>query len=404
MSKRTIMPLQERIERTRNSRALSPADAAGRVVNIGKAIISTLLTEREKYMNILPSGPRAIGTYCAVLRSDARESLRRANKSPYEAAFGNSIANTIISLSFLLATVPDRFKRESLIPPTCNDLKMTLGDYLEALIDLSFNKDGTLDSANAEQYRKLKKEFAESFDLSKPLRVAVGSILEQYREARAELDRASHIIRCGTECDSRVKYYEQEREMLEEYRENDYFYEISELNYRADGEENCEETAEIKPVKVEETPVDDLSADDEGISLVSFVLDEDPVSRREREELEARERLIEYDPYGYFLSAAKELPKGEPLDFENNAYGFDRLTNNLLLPSEDHSPEALKAKADQAELSPKFRSLFDEAVTERSVSNTFKGIDAAIDRLYRLLIEPFSAVDIYRFKRHLASC
>lgn len=406
MSKRALMPIQERIERTKNSKAFSPADAAGRVTNIDKAIISTLMTEQEKSMGILLPGPRAIGTYCAALSFDAKESLRRENKNPYEAAYGNSIANTIFSLAFMLATVPDRFERENLKPLTCYDLKMTLGDYLDALIDISFNKDGTVDTAHVEQYRKLKKEFSESFDLSKPLRSAIGSILEQYREARAELDLASHIIRCSVECDARIRYYEQEREMREEYLENDYFYAVSEMNYRADCEEDCEENDSLQEESDGETSIGEELA---GIIPLLFVTeeepyaDEDPCSKAEREEIEAREQLIEYDPYGYFLSVAKELPEGQTLDFENNTYGFGRLTNDLLLLSEDYSPEALKAKADQAEISPGFRSLLDETVTEESVLNAFKGIDAEIDRLYRLLIEPFAVLGMYRFKQHLAS-
>lgn len=169
MGKRIILSIEERLERTKASRALSPEDAAQRVIRIDKAPVSALLTESEKSMDILPPGSRAIGTYCAALCRSTSDSLRRGGKIPCEAAVGNSLANAIISLSFALATVPDRFGREQSRPPTYYDLKMTPGDYPDALIDVSFGKDGALDAANAEQYRRLKKELSQGFDFAKPL-------------------------------------------------------------------------------------------------------------------------------------------------------------------------------------------------------------------------------------------
>ena len=390
MSKRTVLPLAERIKRTKDSMAMSPADAARKVTAIGKAIIADLMTDEGKSPGILPPGPRAVDTYCAVLRSNANESLRRENKDPCEAALGNPVANTIVSLAFILATVPERFARGGVVPPAYYDLRMTLGDYLDALIDLSFGKDGMLDSAHADHCRELKKEFSEICDLSKPLCRAIGDILAQYGRSRAKLGRASHIIKCAAECDSRVRDYEQEREMLEEYRENDYFYKASEINYSADCEENPEETG---GEMIDICPASFVT--EEGLCFR-----EDPENRREREELMAREQLIEYDPHGYFLAEAKRLPEDGTLDFENRTYGLGKLSELLL--SEDYSPEALKDKADQAELSPEFRALFDEAVTEERVLIAFKEIDAAVDRLYRLIVEPFSIMGLYRFKRHIA--
>lgn len=134
-----------------------------------KAPVSALLTESEKSMDILPPGPRAIGIYCAALCRSISDSLLNGGKSPCEAAVGDSLANARLSLSFALATVFDRFKREQSKPPTDYDLKMTPGDYPDALIDVSFGKNGSLDAANAEQYRRLKKELSQGFDFAKPL-------------------------------------------------------------------------------------------------------------------------------------------------------------------------------------------------------------------------------------------
>lgn len=407
MSKRILVPLKKRIECLKNSKAYSPADAALKVTNIDKALISSLKTEQEKDMDIIPPGPGTIGSYCPGFSFEVRESLRREDKTPFESKYGNSIANTIFSLAFMLATVPDRFKNESTVPPAYYDLKMTLGDYLDALIDISFKKDGTLDTANVEKYRKLKQELSESFDLSMPLCEAIKSILEQYGEYRAELDRASHIIRCGTECSAQIRYYKQELEMREEFLENDYFYEVSEMNFR----EECEEEYKKDFEGSDPLQEGDETSDEEepaNITPVLFVTeediyaDEDPDSRAEREKNRAREQLIEYDPCGYFLSVAGEMPEYKKLDFESNACGLSCLTGGSLLLTEDYSPEALKSKADAAELSPEFRSLLEETVTEESILNTFKGIDAAIDMLYRLVIDPFSLLGMYRFKRHLA--
>ncbi len=327
------------------------------------------LTEQENRMGDFPYESQAYSEYCGDLSSKALNNLCRRDKSPYEAEYRNSVADTVFSLALVLATIPDRLKNEKPKPEPYYDVRMSLEDYLDSLIDISINEDGTADTARAEQYRRLKAEFSESYDLSKPFCKAVGSILEEYCEPRTELDRVSHII----ECSFNAKCYKQEMEMREEYLENEYFY----SNFENDTSSQ-EEFAEITPVETEEFDMGEIF------------------------EINALRNEIKTDPKGYFLSVAKELPKNKMLDFENEEYHLGCRTDTLLLLFEDYSPAALKAKADKEELNPAFRKLVDELVTEESVSNAFGKIDAVISKLYRLLVEPFVELGKYHFERHLA--
>lgn len=395
------MTIQERMERMKNSTAYSPADAAEKVTEIAETVMYDFITnwEKETGMYNFPPDYRKYSEYCNSLKARAEENLSRADKSPYESKYGNPTADTVFALAFVLATIPNRFSAEEK-PPVYYSLRMTLGDYLDALIDLSANEDGTADTSRAEQYRRLKKELSEGFDLSKPLCEAVGDIMKQYREPRIELDRVSHIINCSNGYRSQITYNEQQWEMREEFLENEYFY----SDYK-DEDYTQEESTEVGSVETDEAAVDEVPESDE-YTPASFV-DEEYINNADVDyealaELHAIAYMLETDPLGYFLSIAKKPPEGKKLNLKLRRYRYEKLTDTLLLLSEDYSPEALKAKADEAELDPKFRELVDKLVTEKSVSDAFNRIDAIISKLYRLLVEPFADLGKYHFERHIA--
>lgn len=385
MNDRALMTIQERIDKMQNSTAYSPADAAKRVVSIANAPAEVFSAPRNVPRAYAPDGA-AYGGRCAEIKAEAEENLSREDKSPYKSKYGNAVSDKIILLADALAALPDRFKDEKAKPPAYYDLKMTLGDYLDALIDLSFREDGSADNARAERYRRLKSELSESYELSRPLCEAVAEILGEYREPRAELYRASNIIACGES----ARYYEQEEEMQSDfdvYEEYDYDEEYDDTPLDYDG----------GSVEVDEEALDELP-ETESIAPAAFVMDEEYCSNSDVDfdaiaEQNSEEQLIKADPRGYYLEKARELPR---YLFKFNA------VECLLLCKDDHSPEALRARADEAELFPEFRELFDELVTEDSISEAFKRFDSVTSKLCRLLIEPFAELGKYHFERHLS--
>lgn len=406
MNNRTLMTIQERIERTKNSMAYSPEDAAEKTASIANTLMPELLTEKENALCDFPYDTEKYADFCRSLKEKAEKHLSCKGKGPYETELGNSISDTVFSLALTLATIPGRFKDKKTKPRIFYDTRMTLGDYLDALIDLTVGEDGSVNAARAERYRRLKEEFSGSPLISKPFCKAVGEMLEQYCEPRAELDRASHIINCS----SYVRCREQEREMQEEYLDNEYFYSDSEDDFAPQ-----ESAPEVNTVETDETAVDEIP-DAENITPASFVneggwFDEEYCSnadiyegadRDEINRLFAIKNEVDFDPFGYYLSMAEELPKDKMLDFENSEYHLGAWADALLLLHEDFSPEAQKAAADKEELYPQFRELFDRLVTAESVSGAFKELNAVINRLYRLIVEPFAELGKYHFERHTA--
>lgn len=399
MTNKTLITIPERIEFMKRSKAYSPEDAARKVISIAETMMNDFLTQEGAELIKASCYPQKYSDYCAGLKALVEEGLRREGKSPYETEFGNSVSDTVVSLAFLIGSIFGRFKDEKRVPHIFYDLKMTLGDYLDALIDISVREDGTADAKRAEKYRGLKEELSQCCDLSKPLCLALGDILEQYTKPLAELGRTSHII-C---CDAQVRYIDQMQAMREEFLEN-------ESNYYYDDEEDegdsysQEEFGVCRRVEVEEEGIDEIPKTPENTSFVSFVIDDEPEEiydgayAEEIYRIRAEEYMIEMDPLGYYLSAARDELTGWKFNFES----VESWTDALLLSNEDHSPEAFKAKADKAELFPGFRELVDELVTEESVSNVFKEINAAVSRLYRLLAEPFADLEKYHFERRLA--
>lgn len=400
MTNKTLMTIPERIEMMKKSKAYSPEDAAQKVYSISRTLMENFVTEDpDGYIGVFDD-TQNYGKYCGMIKSDVEKGLCREDKSVYETEYGDKISDQIITAAFAAASIDGRFDNKANKPHIYYDMRMTLEDYLDALIDLSIKEDGTEDLERADKYRKLKREFSECCDLSKPLCGAVGDLFEQYGKPLAELGKTSHIIGC----DSGAKYQLQLEEMREEFLEdeNRWYYDHENGGEFCDDISSQEEAVEIKPAEIEEEVFDEVP-ENEAPAPVSFIIDEEFFSNKDAETEEtARERaeryMLEMDPIGYYLNIAREEPKGRRFHFESGGQWSD----SLLLAAKDHSPEAYKKKADKADLYPCFRELVDELVTEEKIVGAFKEINAAVSRLYRLLIEPFADLEKYHFERHLA--
>ena len=217
------LTIQERIELYKNDMAFSPSDAARKITSVAEAEMSELI-DNDKFVNNGKSIPDDVNAtyseHCSVLKSKISKELRRTDKSPYESRFGNTCSDYIYIAALSLASLPARFENEyyDYRPQIYYNLRMTLGNYLDALIDISFDSEKEKpNTRRANRYRKLKKEFSKLIDLSTPLCEAIGILLNQYSNANSEIYRLNHIQRCQ----SSLERFNQQDEMREEISDYD---------------------------------------------------------------------------------------------------------------------------------------------------------------------------------------
>ncbi|MCM1164632.1 MAG: hypothetical protein NC299_15465 [Lachnospiraceae bacterium] len=375
-----LMTVSERIERMKRSAAYSPEDAALRVKSMAETEITEMWADKVKN-NIAPSSWDAptYAEFCATVADEVEKSLSRPDKSPYESKFGNSTADKILALTFDLTEVPVNFQNAA--PPIYYNTRMRLGEYLDALIGISVAEDGSVDAARVRKYRELKDGFPEEL-LGMPLCSAVRYISDKYSDPRSELGRADHVISCYHSAVYTIEEQDIRADAMGFFDppdDDDYY-------YSCDDEDNAAATAEssaVGEVCVSEEALDEVPAAEE-LSAALCVDDDDEDYRAYFEDtydIQMDQYQMEHDPFGYYLEQAEKTPLG----------------HRQFLLVEDFSPAALKAKADEEDMSPAFRKLVDRYVTEEHISEAFEEIDKVVSELYRLIVEPFVELDKYHF-------
>ena len=372
-----FLTIQERIELYKNDMAFSPFNAAKKVASVAEAYLSNFFDAEKFYGKDSFTRGVIYKDLCSDLRFAVSKELSRTDKSPYESRFGNGCSDHIYITALSLASLPARLEKYcDFMPQIYYNLRMTLGNYLDALIDIS-GKNGKPDTDRANQYRKLKKEFSEIIDLTTPLCGAISIFLDQYGNSRAELDRLSHIQNCKSNLDARVQMDEIREEFLDdeeyEFPDEDSEENITEFNYD-----------DIAPVAFVIDDDYEVCYDDDFDDYYDEDYDDECM------ELRADRMLSEYNPYAYYLEKARNLPEVSAQSPES-LYGMGNDNPNLLA-DKDYSPEGFRARIDAAELPADFRAIADELITPESIASAFKGMDGVTDKLCRLLIEPFAEI------------
>ncbi len=208
---RTLLTLTERLDLASGSRAASP-EAAAKLVQRFSNIRAQWLFFGSADVDILSGLTGKFWEHPAVDMSTYRgfcHSFRLAinydndffpppyipkrNDNAYEPVWGVTTNNAMVMLGLMLLD----HARGQLIPRDFyHCMRMTLGQYLDALVDLSFRKDGTQDPFRSNTWQFWREVLLKDYDGSKPLAEALEDILKRYLTAWQEFDHLDHILRC----------------------------------------------------------------------------------------------------------------------------------------------------------------------------------------------------------------
>lgn len=232
-------------------------------------------------------------------------------------------------------------------------MQMTLQQYLDALADLSFRKDGTLDQGRVELMKSLSGIVLMDCDGSKPLREAIEDILNRYIAAWHDLDHLDHIIRCMA---AYVCYLEEEEAG--------------------------------KPLLQEEK--DKIRRFREALLQYDSGLDG-------RELLEPNVRYPIPDGYYYTLACAypTDIPDLESLDISP-----ETLRSRLFLHEQNYDPEILKELVKEAP-SPDLGALLEKHISDNEQVKAMEELNKAVGNLYALWVEPYLQLGKYHYEKHL---
>lgn len=370
-TKRWILPLKERLKMAANSQATSP-EAAARLVqrlssvhtayffckSANKDVMEGLTGE---FWDCLENKLLHYGGFChsfrlaiehdndyfAAILSGA--SLEEAF-DPYRPVWGVRVNNALVLLGLILL---DHAKGQMRYRNIYYCTRMTLKQYLDALVDLSFQEDGTQDGDRAESFWIWRESFLKDKDGAWPLKEGLADILRRYIAAWQEFDHLDHILRCMGALSCYLEQEEAGRTLPQEEEEG----------IRRFREALCR-----------------YSADLEGWELV-----------------EMDKRYL--DPRGYYFSLAYEYPEAAP-DPGSKDTAPGTLRSQIFLSERDYSPKALRKLAEKSP-SQDLRKLLEKSISEERLSRAMREINIAATDLYMLFVEPYLRMGEYHYERHL---
>lgn len=362
---RTLLTLTERLDLASRSRAASP-EAAAKLVKrfsdirsqwlfFGRADVDTLKGLTGKFWDHPAVDRSTYHGFCHSFRLTMDHDndffpppyIPKRSDNAYEPVWGVTTNNAMVMLGLMLL---DHAEGRLVPRDFYHCTRMTFRQYLDALVDLSFRKDGTSDQSRYITWHFWREALLEDYDGSKPLAEALADILKRYITAWQEFDHLDHILRCtGALC----CYLENERISAP----------AGEGSARQFREALCR-----------------YSPDLEDWSMV-----------------EADKRYP--DPCGYYFTLAYEYPADLPdPGGKNIAPGAFR--SQLFLSERDYRPETLRALAQKSP-SPDLRELLEKYSSEERLASAMREINMAVTDLYLLWVEPYLRMEEYHYERHL---
>lgn len=369
--KRTLLTLEERLALAAGSQAVSPETAARLVkrlsevhtVNLfcGKANLEAMAELTGEFLECMGDELLHYGGFCLSFKmaiendNDVFGWLHPSmpeytDSSPCRPVFGARVNNAVVLLGELLLEHAKGGMRDKDI---YHNTRMTLGQYMDALADLSFREDGTQDLTRAEGFRIWGKSLLKDYDGSRPLGEAMADMLERYIAAWQEFDHIDYVLRCM----GALACY-----LLE----------------NGTGEGAWEpETGAIRRFR---EALCQYGPDLEGKELV------DPDKRYP-------------DAYGYYFTLANEYPDQVP-DLHSPDLRPGTLRSQIFLPQRDYSPETLRALAAKSPF-PDLRALLEKSISKEHLAWAMTELNRAMADLYMLWVEPYLRMEEYHYERHL---
>ena len=366
---RTILPLNERLEMAAKSQASSP-EAAAKLVQRLSGIQTVYFFCEDTNMNIMEELTGEFwdrleqelfhyGGFChsfwLAIKHDnnfqaAAPSEAEKDGGRYRPVWGVRANNALVLLGLILL---DHAKGQMRYRSIYHCTRMTLKQYLDALVDLSFQEDKEPDGDRMEIFRIWRKWCLKANDGSWSLKEALAVILRRYIAAWQEFDHLDHILRCMGALSCYLEQEEAGRTLPQKEEER----------VRRFREALCQ-----------------YGADLEGWELV-----------------EQEKRYL--DPQGYYVSLACEYPEDVPdPGSKNTAPGT--LRSQIFLSERDYHPEALRKLAEKSP-SRDLRELLEKYACEKRLAHAMQEINAAVMDLYMLFVEPYLRMEEYHYERHL---
>ena len=369
---RTILPLEERLKMAAKSQASSPEAAAKLVKQLYGIHTAYLFCESAnkdimegltgEFWECLGSKLLYYGGFCYSFRLaiehdndfftviSCDDASAEKVFDPYRPVWGIRANNALVLLGLLLLDhAKGGMKDRNIYYCT----RMTLKQYLDALVDLSFQKDGTQDEYRAEIFRSWRESFLKDKDGAWTLKEAVADILRRYIAAWKEFDHLDHILRCMSALSCYLEQEEAGRTLPQEEEEN----------IRRFREALCR-----------------YGTDLEGWDLV-----------------EADKRYL--DPRGYYFSLAYEYPEDVP-DPDSRDTAPGTLRSQIFLSERDYSPKALRKLAEKSP-SQDLRQLLEKSISEERLTRAMQEINIAVTDLYILFVDPYLWMGEYHYEGHL---
>ena len=368
---RTLFTLEERLKMAAESQATSPEAAAKMVQRLSgvhmayffcgstnKSIMEELIGEfwdcLEKeilhYGGFCHSFRMAIERDDDVLRSLSSGTLTVESPDPYRPIWSVRTNNALVLLGLILL---DHAKGRMRYRNVYHCTRMSLKQYLDAMVDLSFQEDGTQDEDRAEFYWIWRETFLKDNDGTWSLKEVLAQILRRYIAAWQEFDHLDHILRCMGALSCYLEQEEAGRTLSQE---------------EEDGVRHFREALCL------------YGSDLEGWELV-----------------EQDKRYL--DPRGYYFSLAYEYPEGVPDPGSQNV-APGTLRSQIFLSERDYSPEALRKLAARAP-SQELRELLEASISEERLACAMREINRAVMNLYMLFVEPYLRMGEYHYEKHL---
>ncbi len=367
---RILLTMEERLERSARSLAASPEAAAKLVerfsrlpafqVFFGKPDVDAMYGLTGEFWDYpavdMGSYYGFTHTFRLAVEHDnnffqlASLGMAMAKKQdPYKPVWGVRMNNAIVLLGLMLL---DHAKGRLRPKNIYHCMRMTLGQYLDALANLDFQKNERQDSGR-EEFLIWREALLKDYGGSIPLEKALAGILGHYITAWQEFDHLDHIIRCIGALSCYLEQEEAGRTLPPEEADR----------VRHFREALCRYSPEL-----------------EGWELV-----------------EMDKRYL--DPCGYYFNLAYEYPDDVP-DPGSKDIAPGTLRGQIFLSERDYSPKSLLELAAKSP-SPDLQALLEKYVCHERLASAMREINIAVINLYVLFVEPYLQMGTYCRKNHL---
>lgn len=368
---RTILPLEKRLEMAAKSQASSPETAAKLVQRLsgvhtayffcGSADMNIMKGLTGEFWDCLEKELLHYGGFCHSFRlaieydndfltAISSETPAEEACDPYRPVWGVRVNNALVLLGLILL---DHAKGQMRYRNIYHCTRMTLKQYLDALVDLNFQEDKEADWDRVESFWIWRKSFLKNNDGGWSLKEALANILRRYIAAWQEFDHLDHILRCMGALSCYLEQEEAGRTLPQD------------------------EAAGIRRFR---KALCQYGSDLEGWELV-----------------EQDKRYP--DPRGYYFSLACEYPEDVPDPGSGNV-APGTLHSQIFLSERDYSPEALRKLAEKSP-SGALRELLEKSLSREQPVRAMREINTAVTDLYMLFVEPYLRMDEYHYERHL---